>query len=55
MVDLAEGPRLMTVIDECPVESLCAEMELTIAFRDDDDGFTVPVFRPVTDFGKEQG
>ena len=45
----------MTVIHECPVESLHADMELTIAFRDDDDGFTVPVFRPATEtLGKEQ-
>jgi uncharacterized protein len=55
MVDLAEGPRLMTVIEDCPVDSLRADMELAIAFRDDDDGFTVPVFRPATkDVGKEQ-
>ena len=54
MVDLVEGPRLMTAIEDCPAEKLSAEMELTIAFRDDDDGFTVPVFRPVTDSGKEK-
>jgi len=46
MVDLVEGPRLMTVIEECPSETLCAEMELEIAFREDDDGFVIPVFRP---------
>jgi len=54
MVDLAEGPRLMTVIEDCPIEELRPDLELTIAFRDDDDGFTVPVFRPATDIGKEQ-
>jgi uncharacterized OB-fold protein len=48
MVDLVEGPRLMTVVEDCPIETLTAGMELTIAFRDD-DGFTVPVFRPPTD------
>jgi uncharacterized OB-fold protein len=54
MVDLVEGPRLMTVIEDCPVENLRADMELTIAFRDDDDGFIVPVFRPATEgVGKE--
>lgn len=53
MVDLVEGPRLMTVIEDCLTEDLCADMELTIAFRDDDDGFTVPVFRPAADIGKE--
>lgn len=46
MVDLAEGPRLMTVIEDCPFENLCADMELAIDFREDDDGFVVPVFRP---------
>jgi hypothetical protein len=54
MVDLAEGPRLMTVVEDCPVEDLRPDLELAIAFRDDDDGFTVPVFRPVTNVGKEQ-
>lgn len=53
MVDLTEGPRLMTVIEECPVDDLTAEMELVIGFRDDDDGFTVPVFLPAADFEKE--
>jgi uncharacterized protein len=54
MVDLAEGPRLMTVIEDCPIESLHAEMELVIFFRHDDDGFTVPVFRPAAESGKER-
>jgi uncharacterized OB-fold protein len=46
MVDLLEGPRLMTVIEDCAFENLCADMELAIGFRDDEDGFVVPVFRP---------
>lgn len=49
MVDLEEGPRLMTEIVDCTVDELCAEMELEIAFREDDDGFVVPVFRPATE------
>jgi uncharacterized OB-fold protein len=49
MVDLEEGPRLMTVVEGCTPERVHADMELTIAFRDDDDGFIVPVFRPVFD------
>ena len=52
MVDLIEGPRLMTVIEDCPVDDLRADMELAIAFRDDDDGFVVPVFRPATVLGR---
>jgi uncharacterized OB-fold protein len=46
MVDLEEGPRLMTVVENCRVEDLRADMELVIAFRGDEDGFVVPVFHP---------
>lgn len=47
MVDLAEGPRLMTAIEDCRAEDLRAGMELVLAFRDTgDDGFLVPVFVP---------
>lgn len=46
MVDLEEGPRLMTTVEDCRIEDLRADMELMIAFRDDEDGFVVPVFRP---------
>ncbi|MGE2721173.1 Zn-ribbon domain-containing OB-fold protein [Mycolicibacterium celeriflavum] len=46
MVDLDEGPRLMTEIADCPAERLSAGMELEIGFREDDDGFVIPVFRP---------
>ena len=49
MVDLAEGPRLMTELVDCPAEQLCAGMELIIDFRTEDDGFVVPVFRPALD------
>ncbi|OBH62156.1 DNA-binding protein [Mycobacterium colombiense] len=48
MVDLAEGPRLMTVVDNCRVEDLRADMELVIAYREGEDGFVVPVFHPAT-------
>lgn len=48
MVDLEEGPRLMTVVADCAVEQLCAGMELVLGFREDADGFVVPVFRPAT-------
>lgn len=48
MVDLEEGPRLMTVVADCAVEDLRADMDLVVAFREDDDGFVVPVFRPTT-------
>jgi len=45
MVDLVEGPRLMTVLEGCPIDELRADLDLQIAFRQDSDGFTVPVFR----------
>ena len=47
MVDLEEGPRLMTEIQDCPVDALAADMELSLTFRDD-DGFLVPVFTPTS-------
>lgn len=46
MVDLEEGPRLMTIVENCRTDDLRADMELVIAFRDDEDGFLVPVFHP---------
>lgn len=44
MVDLAEGPRLMTNIENCAPEALEAGLELILDFRQNDDGFAVPVF-----------
>ncbi|MFJ9035183.1 Zn-ribbon domain-containing OB-fold protein [Streptomyces sp. NPDC102406] len=46
VVDLAEGPRMMTEIVECAAGDLWIGMELQVAFRQDDAGFAVPVFRP---------
>ena len=48
MVDLAEGPRLMTAVENCPIDALGAGVELVLDFRHDDDGFAVPIFRPIT-------
>ena len=48
MVDLVEGPRLMTAIENCPLDALRSGLELALDFRHDDDGFVVPIFRPVT-------
>ncbi|OBF92170.1 DNA-binding protein [Mycobacterium sp. 852002-51163_SCH5372311] len=49
MVDLEEGPRLMTVVENCRADELRADMDLVLAFRNDDDGFVVPVFHPATE------
>lgn len=46
MVDLEEGPRVMAVVEDCRLDDLRADMALTIGFREDEDGFIVPVFRP---------
>ena len=46
MVDLVEGPRLMTMIEGCLIDELRADLDLSLAFREDEDGFVVPVFRP---------
>ncbi|WP_329337940.1 OB-fold domain-containing protein [Streptomyces sp. NBC_00663] len=41
VVQLAEGPRMMTEVVDAPPETLCAGMELQAGFRDG-----IPVFRP---------
>lgn len=48
MVDLEEGPRLMTVLDGCTAAELHAEMDLVVAFREGADGFVIPVFQPTS-------
>ncbi|MFC3573010.1 Zn-ribbon domain-containing OB-fold protein [Streptomyces yaanensis] len=45
VVDLAEGPRMMTEVVECAEPDLRVGMGLEVAFREA-DGVTVPVFRP---------
>jgi uncharacterized OB-fold protein len=42
VVDLAEGPRMMTEIVECEATALRAGMPVEVTFRDG-----IPVFRPV--------
>ena len=46
IVDLAEGPRMMTNVIDCAFEDLAAGMALQVAFQDIGEGFTIPVFRP---------
>jgi len=46
VVDLAEGPRMMTEVVDCAEPELRVGMTLEAAFRDTGAGFTVPVFRP---------
>ena len=46
VVDLHEGPRMMTNIVDCDAEALTVGMELSVAFEQRTDDVTVPVFRP---------
>ncbi|WP_327324316.1 Zn-ribbon domain-containing OB-fold protein [Streptomyces sp. NBC_01210] len=46
VVDLAEGPRMMAEIVECPEGGLSIGMELEVTFRREDGEVAVPVFRP---------
>ncbi|WP_107090498.1 Zn-ribbon domain-containing OB-fold protein [Streptomyces sp. WM6378] len=47
VVDLAEGPRMMTEVVGCPEAELRIGMELYVTFRaGTEDGVTVPVFGP---------
>ncbi|RFU86396.1 Zn-ribbon domain-containing OB-fold protein [Streptomyces triticagri] len=45
VVDLAEGPRMMTELVEAPADALAVGMPLTVGFRREED-FAIPVFRP---------
>jgi uncharacterized OB-fold protein len=46
IVELAEGPRMMTNVVDCDESSLQIGMELEVTWRQLDDELTVPVFRP---------
>jgi uncharacterized protein len=48
VVELAEGPRMMTNIVECPQtpETLQLDMKLEVVFEKLDDEITLPLFRP---------
>ena len=46
VVDLAEGPRMMTNVVGCEFDDLAVGMALRVEFADVGDGFHVPMFRP---------
>lgn len=48
VVELEEGPRMMTNIAECPQtpEALILDMNLEVVFRPVDEEITLPLFRP---------
>ena len=46
VVDLAEGPRMMTNVVGCDADQLRVGMALRVDFEDIGEGFHIPVFRP---------
>ncbi len=52
VVDLAEGPRMMTEIVGCAEADLRIGMDLEVAFREEGGGVVVPVFRPAPDVSR---
>lgn len=46
VVDLKEGPRMMTNVVGCEFEDLRVGMALRVEFEDIGEGFQIPVFRP---------
>ncbi|MFP3991772.1 Zn-ribbon domain-containing OB-fold protein [Streptomyces sp. E11-3] len=46
VVDLAEGPRMMTEVVDCAEAELRIGMELAVAFREEEGAVSVQVFRP---------
>jgi uncharacterized OB-fold protein len=46
VVDLEEGPRMMTNVVDCDFDALEIGMPLEVAFHPIADDVTIPVFRP---------
>jgi uncharacterized protein len=44
IVDLAEGPRMMTNVVDCPFDELRVGMALRVTFQPISDDYTIPVF-----------
>jgi uncharacterized OB-fold protein len=51
IVELDEGPRLMTNIVDTPPDALAVGMPVEVSFRDLTDDWAAPVFRPVPSVG----
>lgn len=46
VVDLEEGPRMMTNVVDCPFENVQVGMALEVVFREHAEDLAIPVFRP---------
>lgn len=51
VVDLEEGPRMMTNVVDCDPADLRIGMELVVTFEQRTDDLTVPLFRPLVTQG----
>ena len=47
VVDLEEGVRLLTNIVDCRPEDIKCDIDVEVVFRDVNEEFTLPMFRPV--------
>ncbi len=48
VVELDEGPRMMTNVVDCDIDDVAVEMPVEVAFRTIDADTVIPVFRPRT-------
>lgn len=48
IVDLDEGPRMVSNVVDCEFDDLEIGMPLEVTFREETDEVTIPVFRPAT-------
>jgi len=46
VVELAEGPRLMTNVVDCDPADLRCDMDLEVVFQSETDEITLPMFKP---------
>ena len=46
IVELDEGPRMMTNIVDCPLDGLEVGMPVAVAFQEIGEEYAIPVFRP---------
>ncbi|MBN1381173.1 MAG: OB-fold domain-containing protein [Deltaproteobacteria bacterium] len=46
VVELTEGPRLLTNIAECPIDEISCDMPVEVTWRDVNKEISLPLFRP---------
>ena len=46
IVELAEGPRMVSEVVDCELDDVSIDMALRVTFRDLTEGLKLPVFRP---------